>query len=206
MFLIVIVLTLAANVSFSSREDLEETLFDMERAIRFGVDEAALKNSMIRIHFTLDKTPQKYALEYGPNDNFVLPQSIFEVEDTSDMTEEEKKQTSTEKLNKKFNKIREFQDSDRELPDNVRVVAIGSSLYRELISDFQASFYIYPTGEKDKGFLALATDEEVATFSWSSFTSDFETNYYPITGSDFIDIQEKQLEMATELFQKWKKN
>lgn len=205
MFLVVLVLALATNISFSSREDLDETLFDIERAIRFGVDEAALKNSMIRLNFVLDKEPQQYSLEYGPNDNFVLPQKLFEVVDYSELDEEEKKATAAAQISKKFNKIKEFQESDRELPENVRIIAVGSNLYSEMISDYQASMYIYPTGEKDKGIVILATDEELASISWTSFTSDFDIRYYAMDNNDFVDDVEKQTEMALEIYQKWKK-
>ncbi|TNF02491.1 MAG: prepilin-type N-terminal cleavage/methylation domain-containing protein [Deltaproteobacteria bacterium] len=205
MFLVVLVLALAANVSFSSREDLDETLFDIERAIRFGVDEAALKNAMIRLNFILDKKPQKYSLEYGPNDNFVLPQKLFEAVDTSEMDEEERKNTEAAKIAKKFNKIKEFQDSDRELAENVRIIGVGSNLYEDMITDFQASMYIYPTGEKDKGIVILATDEELASISWNAFTSDFDINYYKYSDSDFVNDVERQTELALEIFGKWKK-
>lgn len=205
MFLVVLVLTLATNFSFSQREDLDETLFDIERAIRFGVDEAALKNSMIRLNLVLDKSPQQYSLEYGPNDNFVLPQKLFEPIDVSELDEEEKKQTTAAQISKKFNKIKEFQESDRELSENVRIIAVGSNLYEEMIIDYQASMYIYPTGEKDKGIVILATEEELASISWNAFTSDFDINYYAMEGDDFVDFQEKQNEMAVEIFNKWKK-
>lgn len=205
MFLVVLVLALAANVSFSSREDLDETLFDIERAIRFGVDEAALKNAMIRLNFLLDKKPQKYSLEYGPNDNFVLPQKLFEAVDATEMDEEERKNTEAAKIAKKFNKIKEFQDSDRELAENVRIIGVGSNLYEDMITDFQASMYIYPTGEKDKGIVILATDEELASISWNAFTSDFDINYYKYSDSDFVNDVERQTELALEIFGKWKK-
>ncbi len=205
MFLVVLVLALAMNVSFSSREDLDETLFDIERAIRFGVDEAALKNAMIRLNFVLDKNPQKYSLEYGPNDNFVLPQKLFEPVDVTNMDEEEKKSTAAAEISKQFNKIKEFQESDRELSENVRIVAVGSNLYDAMITDYQASMYIYPTGEKDRGIVILATDEELASISWNAFTSDFDINYYTMDGTEFVDVVEKQNEMALEVFEKWKK-
>jgi hypothetical protein len=205
MFLVVLVLALATNISFSSREDLDETLYDIERAIRFGVDEAALKNAMIRLNLVLDKEPQQYSLEYGPNDNFVLPQKIFDVVDYSEMDEEEKKASTVATISKKFNKIKEFQESDRELQENVRIIAVGSNLYSEMITDYQASMYIYPTGEKDKGIVILATDEELASISWTSFTSDFDIQYYPMDKNDFDNDIEKQTEMASEIYQKWKR-
>ena len=44
----------------------------LERAVRFGVDEAILRNRIVRVHLLLDAYPQQYALEYAPDEKFIL--------------------------------------------------------------------------------------------------------------------------------------
>jgi len=57
----------------STRRNLDEALNDIERAVRFSVDEAALRNAMIRVRFKFDQDPQTWSVEFCPNGNFVLP-------------------------------------------------------------------------------------------------------------------------------------
>lgn len=203
MALLVFLLMLAANSSFSSREQLDEAINDTERAIRFGMDEAALRNVIIRLHFLHDKDPVEYALEYGPSDNFVLPISLVEEDDDDDEEEREKK---AKEFNKKFNRIQEFQDSNRKLPGNVRLIAVGTRLMGRLITEFHSSIYLFPTGEKDAAMIFFGTDEEMASLSLEGFTDEFTIKYHKLDPDTLDDeIIEKQQELAEELFEKWMK-
>jgi hypothetical protein len=198
----VILLMLAANNSYSNREQLEEAVNDTERAIRFGMDESALRNVIIRLHFFHDEEPVEYALEYGPSDNFVLPLSLIEEQELED--EKELRKSASKKFNKDFNKIQEFQDSNKKLPNNIKLIGVGSKLTKRLITEFHSSVYLFPTGEKDSSILIFASDEEIAELTLEGFTDDYEVKYHKLKPDLPEDeIEEKQQEKALELFEEW---
>lgn len=200
----VILLTLAANNSFSSREALEEAVDDTERAIRFGMDESALRNVIIRLHFYHDKEPAEYSLEYGPTDNFVIPISLIEEQELDDDKEERAK--LSKEFNKDFNKIQEFQNANKELPNNVKLIGVGSKLTKRLIIEFHSSVYLFPTGEKDASIIFFATDEELVELQLEGFTDDYHVKYHKLDENLSADeIEEKQVEMAQEIFTQWMK-
>ncbi len=201
MFLMVLLLMLATSTSFSNRDKLDEAINNIERAVRFGIDEAALRNVIVRLHFYHDKSPIEYALEYGPSDNFVLPISLTE-EDRG--TDKEIIKQKAKKFNKNFNRISEFQDSNKKLPDDVKLLGVGSKLSGRLINEFHSSIYIFPTGEKDASILFFGTDEEMASLELEGFADDFSVNYYKLEQDIPEDeIAEKQEELTLELFEKW---
>ena len=105
LVLIVLVMSLALNSPLSSRSDLDKEVNSLERAIRFMSDEAALKNTVIRLHFLLDKEPQEYALEFGPSDSFILPPKPEFDTKVETKEEEDIKKKEAKNLNQKFNKI-----------------------------------------------------------------------------------------------------
>jgi hypothetical protein len=200
----VILLMLAANNSFSSREELDEAINDTERAIRFGMDESALRNVIIRLHFFHDKVPTEYALEYGPSDNFVLPISLIEKQEIEEDAEERKKQSK--KFNKDFNKIKEFQDSNKKFPSNIKLIGVGSKLTKRLITEFHSSIYLFPTGEKDASIIIFASDEEVAELTIEGFIDDYSVKYHKLD-LDIIEdeLEDKQIEKAQEIYEEWVK-
>lgn len=180
LFLVVLLLGIVTTGgSFTQRQALDQYLDDMERSIRFSMDESVLRNSMIRVHFDLNKEPQNYAVEFGPNDSFVLPQVRYQgAAGTSlSLKEEEELEAKVKKLNKKFNKVKEFQNKNKEIENGVRLVGIGTSGSEMLMTEFQANVYIYPTGEKDDAIIIFATEEEVAAISVSAFTTSFDKIY-----------------------------
>ena len=126
---------MAVSDSFNTSADLDEETNNLERAIRFMSDEAALRNSVVRLHFMLDKAPQEYAIEYGPSDSFILPPvNEFETKTVS-IEEEEKAQKLTKEINLKFNKIQEFQESNTEVSENVKILGIGNASSEKFISN-----------------------------------------------------------------------
>ncbi|MBL6989343.1 MAG: prepilin-type N-terminal cleavage/methylation domain-containing protein [Bacteriovoracaceae bacterium] len=204
LFLVVVIFTVVSNITFNTRQIMTESLDRFEKAIRFSNDEAALRNRIIRLHFFLDKTPQEYAVEYGPDDAYVIP--ISKVKELDSMSSNERKKHSKEikDLNRKFNKIREFHEGGKTLPDGVKVLGIGTSIHDKLKSDFHSSIYIYPTGEKDSAIIILGTDDEVATLSINAFTMEFKRKF--ITLEDFADeddLEDKQMDLAEGLFMSW---
>ena len=80
--LVGLVFTLVINTSGTQRQDLENSISKIERAVRFATNESILRNSIVRISIDLDASPQTYVIEYGQGADFVLPQSV----DLSDLS------------------------------------------------------------------------------------------------------------------------
>lgn len=211
----IILSLVATNSPFSSRTRLSEGMDGIERALRYSVDEAALRNAIVRIHFIPSEDEEEsanFAVEYGPNDNFVIPVKAFEnIEDEVDNDEQAEDNAENKKkndLNLHFNRVPELNDKNTPLPDEILLIGIGSSLYGKLIQDVESAIYVYPTGEKDDAIIILASDEELGIIEVEAFTS-FITRYYVPLGENLNsdeDIQERQVELANEKFLEWQKN
>lgn len=196
----------ASSGMFSNRQKLEESLDNIQRAIRFAQDEAALKNKIVRIRFLLDKRPQEFAVEFGPSDNFVIPKSIVEQADVETLDEQETLDKQKKDLNKKFSKVDEFQEDNFKFPEEVRVVSYGSTLFNSLINEGEISMYFYPSGEKDSAIFFIGTDEELSTLSVPSFTMDFELEFIKASEEGELDeLSETYAEDAKKIFEEWLK-
>jgi hypothetical protein len=191
------------------RRNLNKGLDDIERAFRFAASESALRNALIRLHIKLgteENLQQSYSLQHGPSGSFVLPKSILKEAGNESESEREDKKKKEKKMSRQFNKIEEFQESEKELEPLIRFVGIGTSLKENLITEGEASLFTYPTGEKDSAIVILASDDEVAYVEVSPFTMEFEREYKPLTleGVGEEEILEKQRELADEIFSEWK--
>lgn len=201
--LVSIVFAIFAGFTFNSADDIEGAISDVERSIRFSVDEAALRNVIVRTRFYLDGAPQKMSVEYGPDDSFVIPLSQVEPPTDSVLDKEENDKKDKE-FNKKFNRVPEFNDGPRPVADSVRIVGVGSSLTGLLLMDGQSSIYAYPTGEKDGGIVFLADQKEIVAVTFAPFLLGFDKirKYIdPDLGLD--DIPEEQDKLAKEMFDSW---
>lgn len=203
--LVSVVFGIFASFSFNSADDLDEATNNVERAIRFSVDEAALRNVIVRTRFYLDDRPQKLSVEYGPDDSFVIPLSQIEEKDSSVLNKEANDKKDKD-FNKKFNRVPEFSDGPKEFKDNVRLIAVGSSLTGLMFLDGQASIYAYPTGEKDGGIIILGTNEEVVGVTFRPFLLGFDKiRKYLDVDTALDDIPEEQDGLAKEMFESWLK-
>lgn len=204
LLLIVLVLSLALNSPFSSRDDLDNQVKDLERAVRFMTDEAALKNAVVRLHFMLNKDPQEYAVEYGPSDSFILPpKPEFELVETKE--EQEKKKKELGKINLKFNKVSEFQEKNSELANNIKIIGVATPQSEKLQSQGEVSIYAYPTGEKDDALIIVGSDEDLVAIKINPFSMDITHKMYPLGEATAKELPEKQLEKAREIFEIWQK-
>ncbi len=205
MFLIVLVLSLALSDNFSTTDDLDTESSNLQRAVRFMSDEAALRNTVVRLHLLLDKAPQEYAVEYGPGDSFILPPAQeFETKNLS-QEEEEKAAKSLKAVNMKFNKIQEFQDANTELSEDVSIIGVGHSTSKRLVETGETSIYAFPTGEKDESLIIMATDEAVVSLSISAFSQDIIKKSFKLEISGNRDVNIVRKEKAKEIFEEWLK-
>ena len=186
----------------SSRNRLEALADDLERAMRFSSDESAFTNSIIRVSFLLDQSPQEYAVEKGPQGSFVIPR-LPETTNLS-LEEQEKLKEKTKKLAENFNKIDEFQEENKQLEDGLKIVGIGSTLYGEFLTDFNVAIYHYPTGERDSAIIILASENEILGLIISAFSQEFEWIFRTLDQEG--DISEAQEKIALELYEEWRKN
>lgn len=207
LVLIALVLGISISSPFSSRNDLDKDVNAIERAIRFMSDEAALKNAVIRLHFMLDKTPQEYAIEYGPSDSFILPpKPEFETKAES-KEEEEKRKKEAKNLNMKFTKVTEFQDKNNEMTGEIKIIGIATPQSEKLQSFGEVSLYAFPTGEKDEALVLVGSDEDIISLKVNPFSMKIERETHPLgkpTNGE-KDLAELQNKRAAEIFEKWKK-
>jgi len=203
--LVAVLFGIFAGFNFSSADNLEEATNTIERSIRFSIDEAALRNSIVRTRFYLDDRPQKISVEYGPDDSFVIP--LSQIEPVSDsLLKKEANKKKLKRFNQNFNRVPEFNDGPKEFHDSVRLIAVGSSLSGLLFLDGQASIYAYPTGVKDGGIIILGNEIEVRAVTFRPFLLGFDIIRKYI-GEDIAldDIPEEQEKIAKEMFESWLK-
>lgn len=205
MFLMTMVFTFVTSFNFTKRQALEEGLNKLERAVRFGTGEAAIRNVMVRMHFLLDKEEQEWALEYGPNDRFVLP-AKNEASAVTTLKDEEEEDSAQKKMNSQFNKLQEFANANETFPYGVRVVSVSSGTDEKPVEEGEPSLFLYPTGEKDDGFIVLGNEDEVVALEIAAFSPDIRRKYLTLPEGNDEDLRERQTRAGMELFEEWKKS
>lgn len=61
------------------------------------------------------------------------------------------------------------------------------------------SIYVYPTGERDAAFIAISSEQEIATITSEAFTDDIEITYHLLEDTSLA----ARLERSSELFKEW---
>jgi prepilin-type N-terminal cleavage/methylation domain-containing protein len=186
--------------SKDSRSKLNEAADNIEKAIRFGQDEASLRNSIVRLNFSFDREPQEYGVEAGPDDSFILPSPIASEADTQDEIEKEKKQL--EATNKRFNLVKEFDEKNKTLSERVTLVGFASSQQDKLITKMQGALYFYPSGEKDSAIIILGTEDELLALIVDPFSIDTKRVYRTLEKKQ-EELTTIWAETAKELFDEW---
>ena len=206
LVLITLVMAVAISDPFNSSEDIYKEGDALERSIRFMADEAALRNSVVRLHFFLDKEPQEYAVEYGPSDQFILPpEPEFETK-TENLEEQEKLKKETKELNLKFNKVLEFQESNTEIRESVKILGIGLANSKYLKKSGDVSIYTFASGEKDDAIIIIGNDETLLSLEIDPFNQKIRRNTTKLELGNQTDISMAQEEKAKEIFEKWSKD
>ena len=201
MFLMVMGSMVLLSGGASSNEQMEKALSNIERSIRFGADEAALRNVVVRLHFKLNLDPQEFAVEYGPNAQYIPPPIPQENPSELSGSELEEYKKTQEQNTKKFNRIRELQEESFEVFYPMKVVGVGLDQSESLVYDGEASVYIYPSAEKDPAIIILADDTQIKTLTIEPYTMDFQQTTYPLeNGPEW----EQVLRQSQDLFEKWK--
>jgi len=202
--LMAMVFAIASVGSYNPRQKIDETLANIERSIRFASDESAIRNSVIRLHFFLDKTPHEFVVEYGPSDSFMLP-AASEEGAVKSLADQEKSDKEQKKVNQNFTPVTEFQEKNAIIADEIRVIAVGTSVHNNLQSEGQPSIYMFPTGEKDSAIIIIANNQEVAGLIVDGFSGDIDRIYKPLGETTKENLSETQQKIGMDLFKEWQK-
>ncbi|MGK0367825.1 MAG: hypothetical protein ACI9QD_000964 [Thermoproteota archaeon] len=187
------------------RKHLDNSMGDISRAIRFANNESILRSTIVRLRFDLEKEPIEYYVEAGSNgSSFVLPKAV----DTSKLSlkENEAEEKKHKKLNNQFQKVQEFQDISREIPEEVSIIGMGIPDKDKVQEEGQIIIYFYPSGERDAGLIFFATEEEVGSLEIKAFQERIEKNFKPLPINTGQDILQDQIKMAQLLLEDWLKN
>lgn len=203
MALASLLLYMVAGTSFSSRRNLDDTIDNIERIIRFSSDEASLQNKFLRMGIDLDEFEQKFSLEIAQSNDFVIDMDTALNYD--ELTPEEQKKAKSEG---RFTPLPEFNPEDFRPIGAVRIVAIGSTLTQKLHTTGNPYVYFYPTGEKDSVIIILATEDEMVALSTEPYSQVINREYISLKDVNFSsdDYVEKLTNQASELYNEWLSN
>lgn len=203
MALASLLLYMVMGTTFSNRRNLDETINNIERIIRFSSDEASLQNKFLRLGFALEELDQKPSLEIAQSNDFVI--DIEGTRNFEDLSEEEQKEM---KSSGRFTPLPEFSADEFTPSGAVRIVAIGSTLTQKLHTTGKPFIYFYPTGEKDSAIIILATEEEMVALTTEPYSQVINREYIALEGVNFSneDYVEKLIDKANEMYSEWLSN
>ncbi|PIP93640.1 MAG: hypothetical protein COW00_03650 [Bdellovibrio sp. CG12_big_fil_rev_8_21_14_0_65_39_13] len=201
---LLLVVVISGIKGFSAHDKMKEEMDQLERAVRFVKDEAVLRNTVVRLRLFLNKEPQQYTVEFGPDGNFVIPKFILQDEDKLSLSDKEKMEKDVKRFNSKFSKVDEYAEEAREFHDRVKLVGVATLSAKKLITEGEAAIYAFPNGEIDDALIVLATDQEVGAIKIPSLQPgiDQEMELFENNDADLIDAQQKK---AREVYEQWLK-
>lgn len=205
LMLVVLVFAIIPNqIGSDDHAKLEESIQEIDRAVRFSINESILRNSITRLYIDLDKEPQEYVVEYGNSANIVLP--TLGDDDRMSIKEREQQKKIIKSLDAQFNRVDEFADETKKFPDGVSVQAIASSYINNLKKDGALAIYFYPTGEKDNTLIFLSTDQEISWIDIPPFENKTFVDFYTFTESELVNLDISLDNKIKEIYDKWIKD
>ncbi|MGE3610061.1 MAG: Tfp pilus assembly protein FimT/FimU [Bacteriovoracaceae bacterium] len=187
--------------STQKHRDLQTSLNDIDRAVRFASNEAVLRNTVVRLRINLDEQPIAYVVEYGPQGNLPLP----DLPDKASMSLDEEKALLDKKaaLNRQFTKVAEFEDIKHSIPETITILGVASTSQKKLIKEGEANIYFFPTGEKDGGLLFFTSGEEIAYLVIEPFLSETELVFEPLKSSSVAKVGDLLQTRMDEVYREW---
>jgi len=196
-----IFLAVPSSDHVQKHRDLKTAVDDIDRSIRFASNEAVLRNSVVRLRISLDKSPVEYTVEFGPPGNLPLPDMPLKNQKS---LEEEKKETEIKAaLDRQFNKVEEFEEIKHEISQSVTILGMASTSQKELIKDGEACLYFYPTGEKDGGIIIFSTSEEIAYLEVAPFLSETNSFFETLKTSGVAKLEDILQTKLEEVYKEW---
>lgn len=199
-----IFLAFPSGDSAQKHRNLRTALDDIDRSIRFAGNEAVLRNTVVRLHISLEKAPVEYTVEFGPAGNLPLP-DMPEKTASQSLADEKKELDKRAALDRQFTKVPEFEDIKHEIHDDVTILGLASSSQKALATKGEAYIYFYPTGEKDAGLIIFSTIEEVAAIEIAPFLSETSTVFKPLNTSSVAKLEDIIQTRMNEVYQEWLK-
>jgi len=200
-----LVFSFALNYNFTSRQLLESESKKIERAINYASDEAPLRNKVIRLKFKLEEPPQGFSIEYGPDENFVLPAK--KVPEKDNLTESQILEIEEElkKLDRNFLPITDIDEANLKIDESIQVLGIGVLEDKKIIFDFYPSVHFYPSGEKDAVIIFMASDEEIIAIVVSPFMTDIEKIYQKLEFNEYDEVDDVKYNTMLTMFEDYLK-
>lgn len=196
-----IFLAVPSSEHVQRHRDLQTAVDDLDRSVRFAGNEAVLRNTVVRLRISLDKSPIEYTVEYGPAGNLPLPEMT---EKQSMSLEEEKKETEKRAaLDRQFTKVEEFEDIKHEISPDVTVLGLASTSQKKLMKEGEATLYFYPTGEKDGGLIIFSTVEEIAYLEIAPFLSETNSVFEPLKTNSVAKLEDILQTRMEEVYKEW---
>lgn len=186
------------------RSKLEESIQELDRAVKFSINESILRNSVTRLTINLEADPQEYIVEYGTTANIVLPN--LGDEDRMSLKEREQQKKMIKNLDAQFTRVEEFANKPKIFPEGVTILAVASSYLDKVRKDGQLAIYFYPTGEKDNSLIFIGTDQEVSWINIPPFENKTMVDYYTFTESELVNLDISQDNKVKEVFDQWIKD
>lgn len=184
-----------------SHRELISTVESVDRSLQFAANEAILRNSVVRLRISLEKSPVEYTVEYGPAGNLPLP----DLPDVSvkSLAQEEDEKKKLAGLDQQFTKVEEFEDVKVELSDEVAILGVGTSSFKRLTTAGEANIYFYPTGEKDAALIFFATTTEMAWLEVQPFLAETNATYETIDSKRVAKLEDILQTRMDEVYKEW---
>lgn len=197
-----IFLAVPSSDNVQKHRDLQTALEDLDRSVRFAGNEAVLRNSVVRLRISLDKTPVEYSVEYGPAGNLPLP-DMPEAKGSKSLEEIKAENDKRSALDRQFTKVEEFEDIKHEISSDVSILGVASTSSKELMKEGEATLYFYPTGEKDGGLIVFSTIEEIAYLEIAPFLSQTKSVFEPLKTSSVAKLEDILQTRMEEVYKEW---
>jgi prepilin-type N-terminal cleavage/methylation domain-containing protein len=182
-------------------QELISTVESVDKSLQFAANESILRNSVVRLRISLEKTPVEYTVEYGPSGNLPLPDMPEET--VKSLAQEKSEQDKLALLDKQFTKVEEFEDVKVELSDEVTILGVGTSSMKKLITGGEASIYFYPTGEKDGALIFFSTTEEMSWLEVQPFLTETNATYEIINTKRVAKLEDVLQTRMDEVYKEW---
>jgi prepilin-type N-terminal cleavage/methylation domain-containing protein len=196
-----IFLAVPSNEGAQRHRDLKTAVDDIDRSIRFASNEAVLRNTVIRLRISLEKSPVEYTVEYGPQGNLPLPDMPEKT--TKSLQDEKDEADKRASLDRQFNKVEEFEDIKHDIAPSVDILAMASTSQKSLMKDGEATLYFYPTGEKDGGLIIFSTIEEIAYIEVAPFLAETNSVFEPLKTSSVAKLDDILQTRVDEVYKEW---
>jgi prepilin-type N-terminal cleavage/methylation domain-containing protein len=181
--------------------ELVSTVESVDKSLQFAANESVLRNSIVRLRISLDKSPVEYTVEYGPAGNLPLP----DMPDSSvkSLAQEKADADKLTAIDRQFTKVEEFEDVKVELSDEVTILGVATATQKKLITSGDANIYFFPTGEKDAALIFFSTTTEMAWIEVQPFLSETNKTYETVNTKRVAKLEDVLQTRMDEVYRQW---